>query len=179
MATEGTSFPDALDPELDVTLSDDYDPEHINTVDARVRAVEAKVGADDSPVPASLDYRTRHLAVAASTMTTAGDYVTLWSLAMTEGTAVTLTPDVVGVRDGANEAVGYGCTVTYRCKAGVASLVGQGLARHEQRRLMALADVVVDTDGANVVRVRVKSGDTMRVHWTVRGDAVVAQPGGM
>ena len=44
---------------------------------------------------------------------------------------------------------------------------------------MALADVVVDTDGANVVRVRVKSGDTMRVHWTVRGDAVVAQPGGM
>jgi len=179
MATEGTVFPDALDPEIDVTLSDDYDPEHINTVDARVRAVEAKVGADASPVPASLDYRTRHLSIQASTMTTEGDYATLWSLTMLDGTAVTLTPDVVAVRDGANEALGIGRTATFRCKGGVASLVGREINRHEQRTLLSLAEVVIDTDGGAVVRLRVKAGDTMRVHWTARVEAIVAQPGGM
>lgn len=180
MATEGTTFPSSLDAPIDVTLASDfYDPEHINTVDARARAVAEKVGVTKSADPESLDYRTRHLGIAASTMTTTGDFVTLWSLTMTDGTAVTLTPDVVAVRDGANEALGAGRTVTYRCKAGVATLVGRELARHEQRTLMPLAEVVIDTDGAAMVRLRVKSGDTMRVHWTVRGDAVVAQPGGM
>jgi hypothetical protein len=179
MALDGTAFPRALDAPIDVTLSDDFDPEHLNTIDARVRAVEAKVGADASPVPASLDYRTRHLAIAASTTTTEGDFVTLWSLTMLDGTAVTLTPDVVAVRDGANEALGAGRTATYRCKAGVATIVGRELIRHEQRTLMPLAEVVIDTDGARVVRLRVKAGDTMRVHWTVRGEAIVAQPGGM
>jgi hypothetical protein len=85
----------------------------------------------------------------------------------------------VAVRDGANEALGIGRTATFRCMGGVASLVGREINRHEQRTLLSLAEVVIDTDGGAVVRLRVKAGDVMRVHWTARGEAIVAQPGGM
>ena len=60
MSIPGTTFPGALDPPLDVTLADDtIDPDHVNSVDDRVRAVEAKVGADGSAVTSSHDWKLR------------------------------------------------------------------------------------------------------------------------
>lgn len=179
MATHGTTFPGALDEPLDVTLTDDFvDPEHLNTIDARVRAVEAKVGADASIVPASLDYRTRHIALAASTMTTAADYVTLWSLTMADGIAVTIAVDVVGVRDGANEAISVGLTATFRRKGGTSYLVGAVLVRHDQRQGLSMADVTLETT-SDGVRLRAKSSFADRVHWSARGTVATARPGGM
>lgn len=178
MATSGTTYPGALDEPLDATLSDDVDPDHANTADARARAVQSKVGADGDIRPTTIDYRMRHLALAASTMTVAGDYVVLWSLAMLDGTAVTITVDVVAVRDGANEALGVGLTGTYRQKGGTAHLVGAVLVRHDQRTLLSTADALFETDGA-IVRLKVKSSLADRVHWTARGTVVTAQPGGM
>lgn len=178
MATEGTTFPGELDEPIDVTLVDEVLPDHINTVDARVRAVEAKIGADASIVSASLDYRTRHLALATGTMTTDGDYVTLWELAMADGTAATIAVDVVGVRDGANEALGVGLTASFRRKGATSYLVGAVLVRHDQRATMTLADVALETT-SDGVRLRVKSSLSDRVHWSARGTVVTARPGGM
>ena len=180
MATEGTAFPRTLDPPIDVTLSDDFiDPEHINTVDARVRAVEAKVGANGSDVRTTLDWRTRHLSIAVDTMTTDADYVTLWSGRMTDGSGATVDVTVVGVRDGANEVIGAGFVGTFRCKASVVSLAGRLLTKHDQRTLLATADVLLEVDGADGIRLRVKSNVADRVHWTARGEVITARPGGM
>lgn len=180
MATSGTAFPSTLDAPLDATLSDDFvDPDHVNTADARARAVQSKVGADGDVRPATIDYRIRHLALAASTMTTAGDYVTLWSLTMADDTAVTVEVNTTAVRSGANEALGVGLTGTFRCKGGTAFLCGAVLTRHDQRTLLTTADVVLEVDGVNGVRLRVKSSLTDRVHWTARGTVTTARPGGM
>lgn len=179
MATSGTVYPGALDEALDVSLADDYvDPDHVNTADARARAAQSKVGADGDIRPSTIDYRIRHLVIAASTMTTAADYVTLWSSSMADGTAATISVDVVGVRDGANEAIAMGLTAAVRRKGATSYLVGAVLVRHDQRALLATADVLIETttDGA---RLRVKSSIADRVHWSARGTVVTAQPGGM
>ena len=178
MTTPGTVFPGALDPPLDVTLKDVYDPDHVGSVDDRVRAVETKVGANGSADPSSVDYRLRHL-VDEDTLTTAAGYVTLWQRRLEDVTATTLDVTVVAVREGANEGLGVRLVATVRCKAAVASLCGALLVAHDQRTLLASADVLIDTDLADTVRLRVKSGVADRVHWTARGTAVTARPGGM
>jgi len=180
MPTEGTLYPNASDPPLDATDSDEYAPDLLNTVDARARAVADKLGVDGDPRVATVDHRIGHLpgGLNSSHMTVAGDYVDLWAYPMTEGSAVTFAATVTGVLDGANEAIGVRIIATYRCKAGVANLVGAITSVHEKRDGLGSADVTFDTDGANKVLLRAKSGVSDNVHWTYRGEAIVAQPGG-
>lgn len=180
MPTEGTLFPGAADPPLDATDSDVYSAETLNTVDARARAAADKLGVDGDTRVATVDHRIGHIPAGlnSSHMTSAGDYVDLWAYPMTEGSAVTFAATVTGVLDGANEAIGVRIIATYRCKAGVANLVGAITSVHEKRAGLGSADVTFDTDGANKVLLRAKSGVADLVHWTYRGEAIVAQPGG-
>lgn len=181
MTTTGTTFPTALDPPLDATLTDDVDPDHANTADARARAVASKVGIDGDARTATIDYRIRHIpaAINLSGLTTDAAVAALWTVPMVEGQAITVSLTFTAVREGANEALGYGIIATYRCKSGLAVLVGAQLVTHDQRTLLAAAVVTVTDNGANGVKLNFESGVADRVHWTVRGTVVTAQPGGM
>lgn len=172
-----TTFPTSLDTPLDVTDEDYASASQINTVDERARAVAAKVGADGSTVPTSLDYRLRHL-VDASAMTTAAGFETVWRITLAEGSAAMMRFDVVAVREGANEALGHTVAATYRSKGGAAELVGTPLVSVDQREGLASAEVILEATDTTVA-LRVKSNLSARVHWTVRGVCLVARPGGM
>lgn len=180
MPTEGTLYPAASDPPLDATDSDEITPELLNTVDARARAAADKLGVDGDARITTVDHRIGHIpgGLNSSQMTVAGAYVDLWAYPMTEGSAVTFAVTVTGVLDGANEAIGVRIIATYRCKAGVANLVGAEDVIFEKRDGLGSADVTFDTNGANKVLLRAKSGVADLVHWTYRGEAIVAQPGG-
>lgn len=181
MTTTGTTYPSALDPPLDATLTDDFDPDHANTADARARAVQDKVGIDGDTRVASIDYRIRHIpsGINLSGRNDDASAAALWTLLMVEGTVVTLSLTFAAVREGANEALGYGIVATYRCKSGLATLVGAQLVTHDQRTLLSSAAVTLTDNGANGVKLNFESGVADRVHWTVRGTVVTAQPGGM
>jgi hypothetical protein len=55
------TFPTAIDSPIGLTLVDVIDPSDTNEVDARVLAVEAKVGIDNSTDTTSLDYKVQGL----------------------------------------------------------------------------------------------------------------------
>ena len=55
------TFPTAVDAAQNLTLAHDIHPDQVNTADQRAIAVQAKVGKDNDPNPATLDYRVRAL----------------------------------------------------------------------------------------------------------------------
>lgn len=178
MTTPGTTFPGALDPPLDVTLADDFiDPDHVNSVDDRVRAVEAKVGADGSAVTSSHDWKLRPSFRDQRTTAESG-YVTVASYAMIEGRALALRITAVGVLDGGTEAITRTITACYRRDGTGVYLVGAEQVEVDQRTGLASADLTTDVDSANV-RIRLKAGTTTRVHWHLHGAVLWAAPGGV
>lgn len=65
-------YPAQIDPALDLTLEDDVDPDDLNELDARTRALEAKVGADGSQALTSHEYRLRALEQSLAEISVAG-----------------------------------------------------------------------------------------------------------
>ena len=178
MSIPGTTFPAALDAPIDVTLTEDsVDPDHVNSVDDRVRAVEAKVGADGSAVTSSHDWKLRPLFRDQRT-TAESDYVTVASYTMVEGRALCLRVTAVGVLDGGTEAITRVITACYRRDGTGVYLVGAEQVEVDQRTGLASADLATDIDSATV-RIRLKAGTTSRVHWHLYGAVLWAAPGGV
>lgn len=170
-----STFPAELDPALDRTLTDTIAPGDVNELDARTRALEAKVGAEGSPVVTSHDYRLRALEAAdpaGTAVTTDATWTTVLTLALAAVSTKALNAVVSAIRSTGTEGGAWAFVAGFRRGAAGAPVQLGAAVFSLAAADDATWDVRIQVSGSDVViQVRGAAGKTVR--WRV--EAAVAE----